>query len=59
MAAEADVDVDDVAWLDALVAGSPLLPDAALRRHWRKVIAWLPLAAREELAEVLQSVEEA
>jgi hypothetical protein len=49
----------DTAWLEALVADSPLLPEAVLRRHWRRVIAWLPLAARDELAEILLSVETA
>jgi hypothetical protein len=47
----------DTQWLEALVADSPLLPEAALRQHWRRVIAWLPLAARDELAEIVLSVE--
>jgi hypothetical protein len=40
-------------WLGELVERSPLLPDAVLRRHWRNVIPWLPIAARYELAAIL------
>jgi len=52
-------DAQDAEWLSALVARSPLLPDAVLRRHWQKVIAWLPPAARHELADILLAAEEA
>jgi hypothetical protein len=55
----AEAAADDPDWLEALVARSPLLPDAQLRQHWRRVIAWLPPAARQELAEVLLGVEQA
>jgi hypothetical protein len=52
-------DAQDAAWLSALVARSPLLADEPLREHWEKVIAWLPPAARHELAEILLAAEEA
>jgi hypothetical protein len=45
--------------LEALIARSPLLPDAALRRHWRRLVPWLPPAARDELADILLDVEHA
>jgi hypothetical protein len=45
------------AWLRALVDRSPMLPDEVLRRHWRRVIPWLPIAARYELAAILLEVE--
>jgi hypothetical protein len=48
---------EDVEWLRALVARSPLLPEASLRRHWRRVIPWLPTALRYELAGILMDVE--
>ena len=47
------------AWLEALVERSPLLPDAALRRHWRLLVPWLPVAARYELAAILLDIERA
>ena len=47
------------AWLADLVQRSPLLPDAALRRHWRFLVPWLPVAARYELAAILLDVERA
>ncbi len=45
--------------LDALIARSPVLADAALRRHWRRLVPWLPAAARDELADILLDVEQA
>jgi hypothetical protein len=45
------------AWLKQLVSRSPLVPDASLRRHWRTVIPWLPVALRYELAAILLDVE--
>lgn len=44
-------------WLRKVVDRSPLLPDAVLRRHWQRVIPWLPIAARYELAAILLEVE--
>jgi hypothetical protein len=52
-------DPQDAAWLSALVARSPLLPEAVLRKHWQEVIDWLPPAARHELADILLAAEEA
>jgi hypothetical protein len=52
-------DAQDAEWLNALVARSPLLPEAVLRGHWQTVIAWLPPAARHELADILLAAEEA
>jgi hypothetical protein len=46
-------------WLRKLVERSPLLADRALRRHWRNLIPWLPIAARYELAAVLLDFERA
>jgi hypothetical protein len=45
--------------LDGLIARSPTLPDAALRRHWQHLVPWLPPAAREELADILLEFEQA
>jgi hypothetical protein len=50
---------DDVAWLRALVRRSPILNDAAVRRHWLKVIPWLAPAERYALAGVLLEIENA
>ena len=47
------------AWLDGLIARSPALADATLRRHWRRLVPWLPPAAREELADILLDLEHA
>jgi hypothetical protein len=44
-------------WLTRLIDRSPLLPDAALRRHWRRVVPSLPIALRYELAAILVEVE--
>jgi hypothetical protein len=46
-------------WLRELVNRSPLLADPALRRHWRRLIPWLPTQARYELAAVLLDAERA
>jgi hypothetical protein len=48
----------DNAWLDGLIARSPALADAALRRHWRRLVPWLPPAARDELADILLEFEQ-
>jgi hypothetical protein len=48
---------DDPEWLRALLRRSPLLPEAALRRHWQHLVPWLPTAARYELAAILLDVE--
>ena len=45
------------AWLRALVQRSPLLPEAALKRHWKNIVPALPIAARYELAAILVGVE--
>jgi hypothetical protein len=47
------------AWLERLIEHSPALPEASLRRHWRRLIPWLSLSARYELAAVLLEVEHA
>ena len=47
------------AWLADLVQRSPLLPDRVLKRHWRRVIPYLPLQARYELAAILLEIEHA
>jgi hypothetical protein len=52
-----DIQPEDDAWLRGLVDRSPVLPDVVLRRHWRRVIPWLPIAARYELAAILLEVE--
>jgi hypothetical protein len=48
---------EDTAWLTTLVERSPLLPDAQLKRHWLRVIPWLPTSARYELAATLREIE--
>jgi hypothetical protein len=48
---------DDPEWLRALVARSPLLPEASLREHWARVIPWLTPALKYELAGILMDVE--
>jgi hypothetical protein len=48
---------EDPDWLAALVKRSPVLPDPALREHWRTVITWLPTQLRYELAGILMDVE--
>ena len=50
---------DDVDWLAQLVARSPLLPEAGLRRAWRTVLPWLDVEARYALAATLLSTEQA
>ena len=50
---------EEEAWLHELIGRSPLLPEAALQRHWQRLVAWLPPAARQELAEILVDVEQA
>ena len=45
------------AWLGKLIGRSPLVPDASLRRHWRRVIPSLPIALRYELAAILLEIE--
>jgi len=54
---EALVERDD--WLEMLIGRSPVLADAAIRRHWRRLVPWLPPAARYELASILLEVEHA
>jgi len=44
-------------WLAALVERSPLVPEASLRRHWRRVIPRLPTPLRYELAAILVEIE--
>ena len=46
-------------WLVELVGRSSLLPDQALRDHWRRVIPWLSISARYSLAAVLLDIEHA
>ena len=53
------VSPEDDPWLRALARRSPLLADAGLRRHWLKVIPWLPVGARYELAAILLEIDRA
>jgi hypothetical protein len=57
MQADGEVARDD--WLAALIARSPVLTDLQVRRHWQRLVPWLPTAAREELAGILLDVEQA
>jgi hypothetical protein len=50
---------EDPAWLAALVARSPLLPEPTLRQHWQRLIPLLPIPARYELAATLLDAERA
>jgi hypothetical protein len=47
------------AWLRLLLDRSPLLIQDELREHWLRLISWLPVAARYELAAILLEVEQA
>jgi hypothetical protein len=44
-------------WLRALIDRSPVLADAAIKRHWRTLVPWLPTQARYKLAAILLDVE--
>ena len=55
----ADGSPENNRWLRGLVQHSPLLADAALRRHWMQLISWLPVSARYELAAILIDVDRA
>ena len=46
-------------WLLALLKRSPLLADPEPRRHWQRVVPWLPVAARYELAAILLDIDRA
>jgi hypothetical protein len=48
---------EDPAWLAALAAHSPLIPESAQRAHWQRLIPLLPTPARYELAAALLDVE--
>jgi len=52
-------DLDSDRWLGLLIARSPVLADAQVRRHWLHILPWLPPAARYELAGILLDVEHA
>jgi hypothetical protein len=52
---DASPESDD--WLGQLIERSPLLPDAAIKRHWRAVVPRLPTPARYALAAILLEVE--
>ncbi|MBV9897278.1 MAG: hypothetical protein JO020_24195 [Chloroflexi bacterium] len=54
---QAETVAEDTEALRELIDRSPLLPDAALRRHWQNVLAWLPAAAKYELADILLTFE--
>jgi hypothetical protein len=54
---EVELGRDD--WLAALIARSPVMADGEVRRHWQRLVPWLPAAAREELSGILLEVEEA
>jgi hypothetical protein len=53
------VSPENDAWLGGLIDHSPLLPDAALRRHWKRLLPELPTPARYELAAILLETEPA
>ena len=42
-----------------MIDRSPVLADVRLRRHWRRLVPWLPVSARYELAATLLEVEQA
>ncbi|HEX8969839.1 MAG TPA: hypothetical protein VF937_18290 [Chloroflexota bacterium] len=50
---------DNPRWLGSLVNRSAVLPDRTLRRHWLRLIPWLPAADRYTLAAILLDVEHA
>jgi hypothetical protein len=45
-------------WLNELVGRSTLLAEPSLRRHWQRLIPWLPTPARYELAAILLDFEQ-
>jgi hypothetical protein len=49
---------EDDSWLEDLIARSSLIPDPRLRHHWCRVVHWLPVATRYELAAILLDVEQ-
>jgi len=49
---------DDAAWLCQLVARSPVIPEARMRKHWQRVIPFLSAAQRYELAAALLDAEQ-
>jgi hypothetical protein len=55
----ADTRPDDVQWLRTLVRRSPVLADAAVRRHWLKLVPWLSTDNRYTLAAILLDIENA
>jgi hypothetical protein len=42
-----------------LLERSPLLPDAALRQHWRELLPWLSASDRYELVATLLAAQAA
>ena len=50
---------DSDVWLQTLVDNSPLLPDPSIRAHWRRLVPWLPIQARYELAAILLDIDHA
>lgn len=50
---------EDGAWLTELIRHTPLLPDAASRAQWLRVLPWLDTEARYALAAALLGVERA
>jgi hypothetical protein len=50
---------DDPGYLLGLLATSPLLPEAPLRRHWQRLVPWLTPAERYALAGILLDAEHA
>jgi len=55
----AEASPENDAWLQGLVDRSPVLADAVLRAHWRRLIPWLSSATRYELAAILLDIEHA
>jgi hypothetical protein len=51
------IDPANTDWLCALVNRSALVPEAALRRHWHRVIPFMSTDQRYELAAVLLEAE--
>jgi hypothetical protein len=49
----------DDAWLRSLIDRSPLLCEHGIRREWRRLVPWMDVAARYELAAILLEVEHA
>lgn len=48
---------EDAKYLARLLEKTPLLPERTLRTHWQRILPWLDVAERYELAAILVDIE--